>query len=86
MFYTQPDCTNFLLLCLAASLACLPRVTQCSGGLPTLHAQGSGSLAILDLEGRGISAIEAAPRRAHRSHHYLRRPASHPHVVPQQRD
>ena len=60
MYYTQPGRTNFLLLCLAASLACLPRVTQCSGGLTPLHAQGSGSLAILDLEGRGISAIEAA--------------------------
>ena len=60
MFYTQPGRTSFLLLCLAASLACLPRVTQCSAGLTPLHPQGSGSLAILDLEGRGISAIEAA--------------------------
>ncbi len=49
MSYARPSRFSFLLLCLAASLACLE----------LLNAQQAQSLAILDLEARGISTIEA---------------------------
>ncbi|MFB0515212.1 MAG: PEGA domain-containing protein [Candidatus Neomarinimicrobiota bacterium] len=50
MSCAQSSRSRFLLFCLTASLACL--------GL--LKAQESGSVAVLDLEGRGISQVEAA--------------------------